>query len=229
MEENIIQTENLTKIYKLPGEEVRALNGVNFSIKQGDFVSIMGPSGSGKTTLMNMLGCLDSPTSGELTILGHSVSRLKEKDVSDIRRKNIGFVFQDFYLIPSLSTLENVEMAMYFSRKGVDRSQAINILEKVGLSHRLKHLPNKLSGGEMQRIAIARALAISPKILLADEPTGNLDSKNTQNIFGLLKQLNEEGLTILMVTHNIKLGTQCKRTIYMADGNIEEDRHLTSV
>jgi putative ABC transport system ATP-binding protein len=228
MEENIIQTENLTKIYKLPGEEVRALNGVNFSIKQGDFVSIMGPSGSGKTTLMNMLGCLDSPTSGELTILGHSVSRLKEKDVSDIRRKNIGFVFQDFYLIPSLSTLENVEMAMYFSRKGVDRSQAINILEKVGLGHRLKHLPNKLSGGEMQRIAIARALAISPKILLADEPTGNLDSKNTQNIFDLLKQLNDEGLTILMVTHNIKLGSQCKRTISMADGNIEEDRHLAS-
>jgi putative ABC transport system ATP-binding protein len=124
---------------------------------------------------------LDSPTSGELTILGHNVSKLKEKDVSDIRRKNIGFIFQDFYLIPSLSTLENVEMAMYFSRKGVDRSQAINILEKVGLSHRLKHLPNKLSGGEMQRIAVARALAISPKILLADEPTGNLDSKNTQN------------------------------------------------
>jgi putative ABC transport system ATP-binding protein len=226
MEENIIQTENLTKTYKLPGEEVKALRGVNFSIKQGDFVSIMGPSGSGKTTLMNLLGCLDNPTSGELTILGHNVTRLKEKDVSDIRRKNIGFVFQDFYLIPSLSTLENVEMAMYFSRKGVDKSQAINILEKVGLSHRLKHLPNKLSGGEMQRVAIARALAISPKILLADEPTGNLDSKNTQNIFDLLKQLNEEGLTIIMVTHNTKLGTQCKRTIFMADGNIEEDRHL---
>lgn len=226
METYIIETENLTKTYKLPGEEIKALRGINFGIKQGEFVSIMGPSGSGKTTLMNLLGCLDSPTSGELSILGKKVSNLKEKDISDLRRKNIGFIFQNFYLIPSISALENVEMAMYFARKGVNRKYAISILEKVGLGHRLKHLPNKLSGGEMQRVAIARALAISPKILLADEPTGNLDTKNAQDIFNLLKQVNEEGITILMVTHNVKLGNQCKRAIFMADGNIQEDNNL---
>ncbi len=226
METYIIETKNLTKTYRLPGEEVKALRGINFRIKQGEFVSIMGPSGSGKTTLMNLLGCLDSPTSGELSVLGKKVSNLKEKEISDLRRKNIGFIFQNFYLIPSISTLENVEIAMYFARKGVDRKYAINILEKVGLGHRLKHLPNKLSGGEMQRVAIARALAISPKILLADEPTGNLDTKNAQGIFDLLKQVNEEGITILMVTHNIKLGNQCKRAIFMVDGNIQEDNSL---
>lgn len=228
MENYVVETENLVKTYKLPGEEVKALRGVNFSIKEGDFVSIMGPSGSGKTTLMNLLGCLDSPTSGELSILGENVIKLKEKDISDLRRKNIGFIFQDFYLIPSISALENVEMAMYFARKGINRKYAISILERVGLGHRLKHLPNKLSGGELQRVAIARALAISPKLLLADEPTGNLDTKNAQDIFNLLKQVNEEhGITILMVTHNTKLGNQCKRVVYMVDGKIQDGDNLS--
>lgn len=226
--ENIIEVGNLKKTYKLPGEEINALKGISFNVKQGEFVAIMGPSGAGKTTLLNLIGGLDNLSSGELRILGNELSKLKEKDLSRIRRKSIGFVFQDFLLIPSLTALENVEMAMYLAKMGVNREIAArSILKKIGLEHRLRHLPQELSGGEMQRVAIARALAISPKVLLADEPTGNLDTKNSQNIFDLLKQLNEEeGLTVLMATHNTKLGSQSKRVIHLLDGNIEEDQKM---
>jgi len=226
--ENIIEAGDLKKTYKLPGEEINALKGISFNVNQGEFVAIMGPSGAGKTTLLNLIGGLDNLSSGGLKVLGNEFSRLKDKDLSRIRRKSIGFIFQDFLLIPSLTALENVEMAMYLARADVNRENAVNILKRVGLGHRLKHLPHELSGGEMQRVAIARALAISPKVLLADEPTGNLDTKNSQNIFDLLKQLNEEeGLTVMMATHNTKLGNQSKRAILMRDGNIEEDQKIT--
>jgi len=226
--ENIIEAGDLKKTYKLPGEEINALKGISFNVNQGEFVAIMGPSGAGKTTLLNLIGGLDNLSSGGLKVLGNEFSRLKDKDLSRIRRKSIGFIFQDFLLIPSLTALENVEMAMYLARADVNRGNAVNILKRVGLGHRLKHLPHELSGGEMQRVAIARALAISPKVLLADEPTGNLDTKNSQNIFDLLKQLNEEeGLTVMMATHNTKLGYQSKRAILMRDGNIEEDQKIT--
>jgi putative ABC transport system ATP-binding protein len=220
----IVKSENLTKTYKLPCGDINALKGINFGINRGEFVVIMGPSGAGKTTLLNLIGCLDNLSTGSLKVLGNELSNLKEKYLANVRQKNIGFVFQDFFLIPSLSALENVEMAMHFARTQPNREKAINILKRVGLEHRLNHLPNELSGGEMQRVAIARSLAISPEILLADEPTGNLDVKNSQKIFDLLKEINEEeGVTILMATHNSKLGEQSKRVIHLSNGHIKMD------
>ena len=184
----------------------------------------MGPSGAGKTTLLNLIGCLDSLSDGRLTVLGHELAGIKERGLSRIRQKNIGFVFQEFLLLSSLTALENVEMAMYFARTDKNRGKAIKILERVGLGHRLNHLPHELSGGEMQRVAIARALAISPRILLADEPTGNLDTKNAQSIFDLLREINrEEEVTVLVATHNVKLGNQADRIIHLLNGNIQED------
>lgn len=222
--EEIIKSENLTKTYKLPGGDINALKEINFNIRRGEFVVIMGPSGAGKTTLLNLIGCLDNISKGSLKVLGKELSGLKEKNLASIRQKNIGFVFQDFLLIPSLTALENLEMAMYFARTKPDHQKAMNILNRVGLGHRLGHLPNELSGGEMQRVAIARSLAISPDILLADEPTGNLDVKNSQNIFELLQEINEEeGVTVLMATHNAKLGGQSKRVIHLSNGNIQDD------
>jgi ABC-type lipoprotein export system ATPase subunit len=224
MVENVIKAEELKKIYKLPGEDIAAIKGISFNIEQGEFVTLMGPSGAGKTTLLNLIGCLDSLSSGKLIVLGNDLSEVKERDLSRIRRKNIGFVFQEFLLLSSLTALENVEMAMYFTRTDKNREKAIQILERVGLGHRLNHLPHELSGGEMQRVAIARALAISPKILLADEPTGNLDTKNAQSIFDLLRQLNSEArVTVLVATHNVKLGNQANRIIHLLNGNIERD------
>ncbi len=221
---DIIKADRLKKYYKTPGSEILALKGISFKVKQGEFVTIMGPSGAGKTTLLNLIGCLDTLTDGSLNVLGNELSALEESNLSSIRRKNIGFIFQDFLLIPSLTALENVEMAMYLAKAGVNRDKAIEMLGKVGLGHRLNHLPNELSGGEMQRVAIARALAISPKILLADEPTGNLDSKNSQKIFDLLQQLSsDENLTVLMATHNTQLGNQSRRIIHLKNGNIERD------
>ncbi len=221
---DIIKADKLKKYYKTPGSEILALKGISFKVKQGEFVTIMGPSGAGKTTLLNLIGCLDTLTDGSLNVLGNELSELKESNLSSIRRKNIGFIFQDFLLIPSLTALENVEMAMYLAKVEVNRNKAIELLKKVGLENRLNHLPNELSGGEMQRVAIARALAISPKILLADEPTGNLDSKNSRKIFDLLQQLSsDENLTVLMATHNTQLGNQSRRIIHLKNGNIERD------
>jgi len=229
METDVIKADELKKIYRLPGEEIAALKGISFNVKQGEFVTIMGPSGAGKTTLLNLVGCLDNLSNGRLEVLGNDLSGIKERELSRIRRGNIGFVFQEFLLIPSITALENVEMAMYFARTNSGREKATDLLKRVGLEHRLSHLPQELSGGEMQRVAIARALAVSPKILLADEPTGNLDTKNAQNIFELLQQLNrEEGVTILMATHNVKLGYQSRRIIHLLNGNIENDEILNS-
>jgi putative ABC transport system ATP-binding protein len=221
MDEPIIRAENLRKVYALPGEQIAALQGVSVDVYQGDFIAIMGPSGSGKTTLLDILGCLDSLTSGSLTVLGHDLSHSKEKHLPNIRRKNIGFVFQDFFLIPTLTALENVELPLYFAKIPHNRERSVQLLKKVGMEHRINHLPKQMSGGEMQRVAIARALATSPKIVLADEPTGNLDTKKSHEIFSLFRTLNqEEGVTILVVTHDRKLGQQADRVIHLEDGKI---------
>ena len=217
----LLKTQNLTKIYKLTAENIRAVNGVSLDIRQGDFVALMGPSGSGKTTLLDMIGCLDMISGGKLEVLGKDVSSAKENALVNMRRSGISFIFQDFLLISSLTALENAELPLSFSRQYQGRSKSVEILRKVGLGHRMNHLPKELSGGERQRVAIARALATSPKILLADEPTGNLDTKSAQEIFDIFKKLNkEEGLTIIVATHNPKLGSQANKVVYLQDGKI---------
>jgi putative ABC transport system ATP-binding protein len=231
MDNILIKAEKITKIFRLPAEEIKAVRQVDLEIKAGEFISIMGPSGSGKTTLLDILGCLDSISSGKLQVLGKDVSRVKESSLVMMRRKNIGFIFQDFLLIPTLTALENVELPLVFARLPREREKAVSLLEKVGLGQRINHLPKELSGGERQRVAIARALVTSPKILFADEPTGNLDTKSGEQVFGILKDLNKkEGLTIILTTHNNKLGMQASRIVYLKDGGIvsREESNLYS-
>jgi len=216
---HIIKAENLSKSYKRGSETVYALQEANLVINAGEFISIVGPSGSGKTTFMNMLGCLDTPSSGGYLLNGTQIAGLKERDLVKVRQENIGFVFQQFYLLPTLTVKENVELPLLFQNKGLNRSK--EILETVGLSHRYTHLPKELSGGEMQRVAIARALINSPKILLADEPTGNLDTKNSEKVITLFRELHRLGLTIIMVTHNPELARIADRIITMTDGRIK--------
>jgi putative ABC transport system ATP-binding protein len=221
MSELLIKAEKITKVYKTFAEEIKAVKEVDLEIRAGEFISIMGPSGSGKTTLLDILGCLDRVSSGKLTVLGKDVSKLRENSLVKIRRNNIGFVFQDFLLIQTLTALENVELPLLFGRMPVERSKAVNLLEKVGLGHRINHLPKEMSGGERQRVSIARALVSSPKILFADEPTGNLDSKSGQQIFDILSALNQkDGLTIILTTHNKNFGSKAGRIIYLRDGSI---------
>lgn len=221
MGNRIVKSEGLTKIYTRGSEKIYAVNNVDLEINEGDFISLMGPSGSGKTTLLDLVGCLDSISSGRLEIFGKDVSRLKEDKLVSLRRGNIGFIFQEFLLIPSLTVLENIGLSVYFARLPQEKERLKELLIKVGLGPRVNHLPKQLSGGERQRVAIARALAISPRLLIADEPTGNLDTKNSQEIFGLFKTLNsKDGLTIIMATHNPKLGSQAGRIIYLKDGRV---------
>jgi ABC-type lipoprotein export system ATPase subunit len=221
MREILIKAENIYKTYKSAAEEINAANGIDLEIRAGDFISMMGSSGSGKTTLLDILGCLDSISRGKLEVFGKDVSNIKEKALVNIRRGKIGFVFQDFHLLPSLTALENVELPLCFSRMTRKKEEIVGLLEKIGLGQRINHLPKELSGGEKQRVAIARALATSPKLLLADEPTGDLDSKTSQEIFDILKTLNEkDGVTIVVVTHDEKLGQQAKRVIHLQDGKI---------
>jgi len=221
MKELIIKTEKLTKVYSLPAEKIKAIKDIDLEIYSGEFIAIMGPSGSGKTTLLDSLGCLAKITSGRLLVMGKDVSQAGENTLVSMRRKFISFVFQDYLLVPTLTAVENVELPLYFSRSRHDRAFAAGLLEKVGLGRRINHLPKELSGGEKQRVSIARALAISPKVLLADEPTGNLDTKSSQEIFGLFRRLNkEDGLTLVVTTHNPKLGLQADRIIYLKDGAI---------
>jgi putative ABC transport system ATP-binding protein len=221
MDETIIKAEELTKVFNLPAEKVVAVDRVNLEIKKGDFVSLMGPSGSGKTTLLDLLGCLDSISSGNLTVFGEDVSDIKEDRLVSIRRGSIGFVFQEFLLLPELTAVENVEIPMTFARMPADRSKALHLLDKVGLAHRANHLPRELSGGERQRVAIARSLAVTPKLLLADEPTGNLDTKNSREIFSVFEKLNgEDGLTIVVATHDEGLGSRADRVVRLVDGRI---------
>jgi putative ABC transport system ATP-binding protein len=218
----IVQAVNLKKTYLLGKVPVEALRGVNLEVEGGDFLAILGPSGSGKSTLLNLIGALDKPTEGKLLIEGVDVSTLNDNQLADLRRR-IGFVFQFFNLIPRFTARENVELSMSIADIGraERRKQAEDLLETVGLKERMNHKPAELSGGEQQRVAIARALANTPRFLLMDEPTGNIDSKTANEIIGLIKRLNEEkGVTIIMVTHDQRLATQAKRAVQMFDGVI---------
>lgn len=228
MKDIIIQAKEVTKIYSMGLQEVRAVDGVSLEIKNGEFISIMGQSGSGKTTLLDILGCLDNTTSGSLEVLGKDVSNLKEKDLVKVRRQNIGFVFQDFLLIPSLNVLENVKLAFYLAHKRCNNDKAVKVLEKLGLSKRMHHIPKELSGGEKQRVAIARALVIEPKILFADEPTGNLDTKHSNEIFDLLCELHKsQNITIVLTTHNPVLGMRAQKMIYIKDGKLVDSNEAS--
>jgi putative ABC transport system ATP-binding protein len=229
MNRNIIsiETKNLTKVYSRGNEDVISVNNVSFQINKGDFVSLIGPSGSGKTTLINLLGCLDNPTSGELYLGGRPIfgnaKKLSERELTKIRRETYGYIFQNFYLIPTLTVLENVLLPLTFYRKPGMENEAVNLLTLLGMQHRKEHLPVQISGGEMQRVAIARALVNRPEILLADEPTGNLDTKRSVEIVKTLKELNHStGLTIVMVTHNQELAGLATRLFEMRDGGICE-------
>jgi putative ABC transport system ATP-binding protein len=221
MKKSIVKAEKLTKIYIRGTEEVFAVNGIDLEIYDGDFIALMGPSGSGKTTLLDLIGCLDNASSGSLEVFGRNVSNVKESALVGLRRGHIGFIFQDFLLIPSLTAIENVELSLYFARRPQERKKLLQLFDKVGLGHCVNHLPKEMSGGERQRVAIARALAVTPKFLIADEPTGNLDTKSSQEIFDIFKKINkEEGLTIILATHNPKLGSRADRVIYLKDGKI---------
>ncbi len=215
----MIDLEKIVKIYKLGDVEVTALDGVTCRIETGEMVSIMGPSGSGKSTLMNLIGCLDRPTSGKYELDGIDVSRLKDDQLADIRNKKIGFVFQTFNLLGQLSALGNVELGLRYA--GLSRQGARDALARVGLAERLSHRPTELSGGEQQRVAIARALAKNPPLILADEPTGNLDSRSGAEIISILKNLHaEQGITVITITHDPGIAHNCQRIIHISDGQV---------
>ena len=221
----LVEVKDMCKIYN-PGEnEVRALDHVNVSIDENEFVAIIGHSGSGKSTLMNMLGCLDIPTSGSYFLHGQDVSSLSDDELSDIRNREIGFIFQGFNLIPNLTAEENVELPLIYRGVGKKerRELARKALCKVGLEHRMDHKPSQMSGGQQQRVAIARAIAQAPPVILADEPTGNLDSGSTKEIMGILKQLHEEGRTVILITHDNDIAAQARRVIRIKDGKVEAD------
>lgn len=221
----MISVKNLKKTYFLGGEEVHALDDVSLSIKEHEFVAIIGQSGSGKSTFMNMLGCLDRPDSGEITLDGTDILKCKEKELSVIRNKKIGFIFQQFHLLPKLSALENVELPLIYQGMPTKkrREKAVKALKAVGLEKRMNHKPNQLSGGQQQRVAIARALVGEPSLILADEPTGNLDSRSGKEIMMLLHNLYEEGNTIVLITHDNNVAMEAPRQVQISDGKIIKD------
>lgn len=221
----LVEIEDVCKVYN-PGEnEVRALDHVSVSIEEGEFVAIIGQSGSGKSTLMNMLGCLDVPSSGTYHLHGRDVSGLDDDELSDIRNREIGFIFQGFNLIPNLTAIENVELPLIYRK--VSKAKRMELAEqaliKVGLEHRMEHRPSEMSGGQQQRVAIARAIAQAPPIILADEPTGNLDSGSTGEIMQILAELHNEGRTVILITHDNEIAARAKRVIRLRDGKIEQD------
>ncbi len=221
----LIRLENLYKIYHPGPQEVRALDGVSLSVEAGEFVAIVGHSGSGKSTLMNMLGCLDTPTSGAYFLEGRDVSRLRDDELSEIRNVQIGFIFQGFNLIPGLDALENVELPLLY--RGIGKSQrrqlAMDALRRVGLAERLHHRPAEMSGGQQQRVAIARAIAARPPLLLADEPTGNLDTRSGREVMDILWDLHAEGRTIILITHDEGIASSAQRIVRIQDGKVLED------
>ncbi len=221
----MISVKNLKKTYLLGGEEVHALDDVSLLIKEHEFVAIIGQSGSGKSTFMNMLGCLDRPDSGEITLDGTDILKCKEKELSVIRNKKIGFIFQQFHLLPKFSALENVELPLIYQGMPTKkrREKAVKALKAVGLEKRMNHKPNQLSGGQQQRVAIARALVGEPSLILADEPTGNLDSRSGKEIMMLLHNLHEEGNTIVLITHDNNVAMEAPRQVQISDGKIIKD------
>lgn len=222
----MIELENIYKVFSTDEIETFALNGVSLNVKRGDFMSIMGPSGCGKSTLLNIIGHLDTPTKGTIRIEGTDTGNMTDKELSRLRNEKFGFIFQSFHLIPSLNILQNVELPMLYSREKLSskevRERAVSIIEKVGLVSRMKHFPSQLSGGQCQRAAIARAMMAHPHVLLADEPTGNLDSRMGREIMDLLLELNAEGMTVVMVTHDAKLAAEASVMVTMNDGEITD-------
>lgn len=216
----MIELDNITKVYKMGETEVVALNGVDLRIEQGEMISIIGSSGSGKSTLMNIMGCLDKPTSGQYRLEEIEVSKLSDNKLAEIRNKKIGFVFQSFNLLPRTTALANVELPLIYGGAGNRRQRVLQALESVGLAHRSHHKPSELAGGEQQRVAIARALINNPALILADEPTGNLDTQTSREIMLIFQKLNEQGMTIVLVTHERDITAYTQRTIEMRDGKI---------
>jgi len=223
----MIEVSGLSKSYKTGNIEVIALREVSFKIESGEYISIMGPSGSGKSTLMNILGCIDTPTSGSYRLDGQEVSTLDDEGLATIRNQKVGFVFQIFNLLPRLTALANVELPLIYSGAYRKRGLVLEALQRVGLAGRAKHKPAELSGGEQQRVAIARALINKPPVILADEPTGNLDSASAGEILSIFRKLNEDGITVVMVTHEVDIAAQCERIIRMRDGAIASDEVVT--
>ena len=221
----VIRFENVSRVYQVGGSEVHALDGVSLHIHRGDFVALMGPSGSGKSTLLNVIGCLDTPSSGTYILDAEPVQGLSESRLAEVRRRKIGFIFQSYHLVPRMTALRNVELPLILA--GVDpgerRARARSALDSVGLGHRMSHRPDQLSGGERQRVAIARAMVSNPKILLADEPTGNLDTKTGEEIVALLERLNRDGLTIVLVTHDPRIAAHASRLMLLQDGRLTSD------
>jgi len=220
----VIRARSLTKTYELGGSVIRALDGVDLDVEAGEMLAIMGPSGSGKSTLMNVLGCLDSPDGGSYSLAGEDISGLDEDRLAEIRNRHIGFVFQVFNLLPRMSALQNVALPLLYAEAEESEDRAVEALKTVGLGDRMTHEPNQLSGGQRQRVAVARALVLNPAVILADEPTGNLDSRTGRDILALFTEMNEAGRTIVVVTHDAEVAGHCRREIHMRDGRIVDGR-----
>jgi len=227
MADKMIEIEDVTRVYRMGKVDVPALRGVTLSIGKGEMLAIIGASGSGKSTLMNIIGCLDKPTSGKYILEGKDVGKLNDNKLAVLRGKKLGFVFQEFNLLTRVSALSNVELPLVYDGRGQKRKRAMEALERVGLGERARHKPTELSGGEQQRVAIARALVNSPDIILADEPTGNLDSANTDQIISVFRKLNQDGITVILVTHEIDIAEQTQRIIRLYDGKIVSDEKVT--
>jgi putative ABC transport system ATP-binding protein len=227
MSQPLIKVQDLTKVYQMGEVEVHALRGVSIDIEQGEWVAIMGPSGSGKSTLMHIIGCLDTPTDGSYLLNGVNVGKMNDDQLASIRNREIGFVFQTFNLLSRATALKQVMLPLQYSRNGVApaerRKRAVEVLEKVGLGDRLKHRPTELSGGQQQRVAIARALVNNPQILMVDEPTGNLDSVSGREIMDIFHRLHEEGITVVMVTHDTEISSEAERVLHLFDGRIRKE------
>jgi len=222
MNSSVVELRKVSKLYRRGAEEIRAVNGVDLTLNRNEFVAIVGASGSGKTTLLNIIGCIDNPSEGSVIINSKDVTTMGPQQLTEVRRDTIGFVFQQFFLIPTLTAGENVQVPGLFSSNEKRGERAEELLDMVGLSNRINHLPSQMSGGEMQRVAIARALINSPEILLADEPTGNLDSRNAETIFDTFRRLNQKGLTIAVVTHSMDLADATRRIVSIKDGRVKE-------